>query len=99
PLDASALIAASVATLDVMNGTSDLKSWLVGAFIGKWGMDNLTNNAASVHLESDVLTFIKLPDGSFASPPGTTSKLVKNGSLYRVQGNKGRETKGSRLNF
>ena len=45
---------------------------------------NLTNNAASVHTETDVLTFIKLPDGSFASPPGTTSKLVKNGNLYRV---------------
>lgn len=84
PLDATALIAASVTTLDIMNGTSDVKSWLVGALIGKWGMDKLTNNAASVHLETDVLTFIKQPDGSFASPPGTNSKLVKSGNLYRV---------------
>lgn len=83
PLDAAAMIVASVATLDVMNA-SDLKSWTVGALIGKWGMDNLTNNAASVHLGSDVLTFVKLPDGSFASPPGVTSKLVMNGNLYRV---------------
>lgn len=83
PLDASALIVASVVTLDVMNGTSDLKSWLVGALIGKWGMDNLTNYAASVHLETDVLTFVKLPDGSFVSPPGTTTKLALNGT-YRV---------------
>ncbi len=84
PLDAAALIAASVATLDIMNGTSDINSWLVGALIGKWSMDNLTNNAASIHLENDILTFIKLPDGSFASPPGTTSKLVKSGNLYRI---------------
>jgi RHS repeat-associated protein len=84
PLDASALIVASVATLDVMNGTSDLKSWLTGALIGKWGMDNLTNNVASVHLGTDVLTFAKLPDGSFASPPGTTSNLVLNNGLYQV---------------
>jgi RHS repeat-associated protein len=84
PLAASALIVASVATLDVMNGTSDLKSWMTGALIGKWGMDNLTNNAASVHLGTDVLTFVKLPDGSFASPPGTTSNLVLNNGLYQV---------------
>lgn len=83
PLDAAALIVASVATLDIMNA-SDLKSWTVGALIGKWGMDNLTGNAASVHMDTDILSFIKLPDGSFASPPGVTSNLVKNGTLYRV---------------
>jgi YD repeat-containing protein len=67
-----------------MNGSPDLKSWMVGALMGKWGMDNLTNNAASVHLETDILTFIKLPDGSFALPPGTTSNLVLIGNQYRV---------------
>lgn len=90
PVDAAALIVASVATLDIMNGTPDVKSWLTGALIGKWGMDNLTNNAAGVHLETDVLTFVKLPDGSFASPPGVTSTLVKNGSLYQVNERFGR---------
>lgn len=84
PLDGAALIAASVATLDIMSNTPDLKSWMVGALIGKWGMDNLTNNAACIHLQTDVLSFVKLPDGTFASPPGTTSKLVKSGNLYRI---------------
>ncbi|MFZ2631084.1 MAG: RHS repeat-associated core domain-containing protein [Desulfosalsimonadaceae bacterium] len=94
PLDAAALITASVATLDVMRGTPDLKSWLVTALTNKWGMDQLTNNAASVHLGTDVLTFIKLPDGSFASPPGVTSKLVLANGLYRVD-----ERFGRTINF
>lgn len=84
PQDASALIVASVAALDIMNGSADLNSWMVGALIGKWGMDKLTNNAASIHLGTDVLTFTKLPDGSFVPPPGTTSNLVLTGNLYQV---------------
>ena len=67
-----------------MSGTTDLKSWVTGALIGKWGMDKLTNNAASVHLGTDILTFIKLPNGTYAAPPGTTSTLVKTNNLYRV---------------
>ncbi len=90
PLDGAAMIAASVATLDIMSGTPDLKSWMTGALIGKLGMDNLTNNTVSIHLETDVLSFVKIPDGSYISPPGTTSKLVKNGSLYRVDERFGR---------
>jgi RHS repeat-associated protein len=84
PVDGAALMVASVATLDFMNGTPDLNSWLIGALIGKWSMDKLTNNAASVHLKTDVLTYVKLPDGSFAAPPGVTSQLAMNGSTYQV---------------
>lgn len=90
PVDAAALITASVATLDVMTGDTDLKSWMVGALIGKWGMDKLTGNAASVRLQTDVLTFIRLPDGSYGSPPGVTSRLVQNGGLFRVDERFGR---------
>jgi len=84
PLDAVALIAASVATQDVMSGTPDLNAWVTGSLIGKWEMDNLTNNAASIHLETDVRTFIKLPDGSYSPPPGVTAQLSLSGGLYRV---------------
>jgi hypothetical protein len=34
--------------------------------------------------ETDVLTFIKLPDNSYGLPPGVTSQLVKDGGLFRV---------------
>nr|NJM04295.1 hypothetical protein [Desulfobacula sp.] len=52
-----------------MTGDS-LKEWMSAALIGKWGMDSLTDNAVSIHLDTDVLTYIKQPDGSFALPPG-----------------------------
>ena len=77
-----------------MIGTPDVKSWMVAALTAQWGMDQLTNNAASVHLGTDVLTFIKLPDGTFASPPGVTSKLVLANGLYRVD-----ERFGRTINF
>jgi hypothetical protein len=41
---------------------------MVASLTGKWDMDNLTG--ISIHLETDVLTYVKLPDGSFALPPG-----------------------------
>src|SRR5208283_586633 len=90
PAEAAALITASVATLDIMNGTPTLQDWMVSALIGKWGMDQLTNNAASVHLQTDVLTYIKLPDGSYALPPGVTSQLALNGGLFTVNERFGR---------
>jgi RHS repeat-associated protein len=84
PLDATAMTAASTVILDIMNGSPDLKSWMTGSLIAKWGMDQLDDNAVSIHLENDVLTYIKNPDGSFATPPGVTSKLVWDSDHYRV---------------
>ncbi len=84
PVDAAALITASVVTLDLMTGDPDLKDWMAGALTGKWAMDQLTDNAVSVHLGTDVLTYIKLPDGSFGLPPGITSELSTVDGLYRI---------------
>ncbi|MCP4811015.1 MAG: transglutaminase, partial [Planctomycetaceae bacterium] len=85
PTDAVALITASVTTLDLMTGTSGIKDWMTSSLIGKWGMDNLTDNAVSLHLETDVLTYIKLPDGSFSLPPGVSANLVQDSGLYRLE--------------
>nr|NJM04297.1 choice-of-anchor D domain-containing protein [Desulfobacula sp.] len=84
PTDSVALIVASVATLDLMTGDS-LKEWMSGALIGKWGMDSLTDNAVSIHLDTDVLTYIKQPDGSFALPPGVNASLVLDNGQYRLE--------------
>jgi RHS repeat-associated protein len=90
PVDAAALLTAATATLDLMSGTPDLKSWLMAAITAKWSMDQLTNNAVSLHLENNVLTYTKLPNGSYSLPPGVTSQLIKTGSLYSVQKRFGR---------
>lgn len=85
PVDAAALITASVATLDLMCGEPDVKDWMTSALISKWAMDQLMNNAVSVHLQSEVLTYLKLPDGSYSAPPGITMKLIKDGSLFHLK--------------
>ncbi|MBW2109439.1 MAG: transglutaminase, partial [Deltaproteobacteria bacterium] len=77
PVDAAALITASMATLELMADEPDIKDWMTSSLIAKWAMDQLTDNGASVHVASDVLTYIKLPDGSYSAPPGVTAKLVK----------------------
>lgn len=94
PEDAAALLAASTATLDLMSGAPDLKSWLMASLTAKWSMDQLTGNAVSLHLENDVLTYTKLPDGSYSLPPGVTSQLTMTGGLYSVQ-----ERFGRRIDF
>jgi RHS repeat-associated protein len=85
PTDAVALIAASVVTLDLMTGNSGLQEWMAASLTGKWGMDKLTDNVVSIHLETDVLTYVKLPDGSFALPPGVNAALVMDNGLYRLE--------------
>ncbi|MEW6429715.1 MAG: RHS repeat-associated core domain-containing protein [Thermodesulfobacteriota bacterium] len=85
PVDAAALLTAAVVTEDLLaSDTPSLKEWLTSALVAKWGMDQLTNNAVSLHLDNDVLTFAKLPDGSFNSPPGVTARLENYGGLYRL---------------
>ncbi len=85
PVDCAALIAVSVATIDLMTGTPEVKEWTVSSLAAKWAMDQLKDNAVSVHLMDKWLAFIKLPDGTYSSPPGMTIKLVKDGSLYRLE--------------
>jgi RHS repeat-associated protein len=90
PIDAAALISAAVVTLDVMSSEVDLKAWMIGALTADWAMDQLIDNAVSVHLETDVLTYLKLPGGTYALPPGVTSRLVRDGNLYRIDERFGR---------
>jgi RHS repeat-associated protein len=95
PVDAVASLVASVVTLDLMNSSMPtVKEWTTTALVNKWSMDELFENAVSVHLQDKVLTYILLPDGTFSSPPGVTTNLVKQTGLYQLQ-----ERFGTRINF
>nr|WP_320194132.1 RHS repeat-associated core domain-containing protein [uncultured Desulfobacter sp.] len=85
PTDAAPIMAASVAVLDLMTGAPGVKEWATSSLIGKWGMDQLIDNAVSLHLESDLLTYIRLPDGSFAKPPGVNATLTLTSGQYRME--------------
>ena len=54
-------------------------------------MDQLTNNAVSLHLGTDLLTYLKLPDGGCSLPPGVTSRLLYGNGLFSIQESFGRD--------
>jgi RHS repeat-associated protein len=85
PTDSTALMAASVAILDLMAQETDIKDWMTGALTGKWAMDQLTDNAVNLHLESNILAYIKQPNGTFSLPPGINAKLVLDNGQYRLE--------------
>lgn len=93
PIDAAPLIVASAITLDMMEN-NQLKEWVTSALIGNWAMDELLNNAVSIHLKNKVLKYIKLPDGSYNPAPGVTAKLIENNGIYRIE-----ERHGSKIQF
>ena len=54
PMDAIAVLVSSIATLDIMQAapTPLAKEWTITALIAQWVMDELTDNAVSVRLNS-----------------------------------------------
>ena len=48
-------------------------------------MDQLIDNAVSIHLESDLLTYIRQQDGTFAKPPGGNATLTPTSGEYRME--------------
>ncbi len=85
PTDSTALIAASVAIVNLMTGDTDIRDWMTAALTGKWAMDQLTDNAVNLHLESDILTYIKQPDSTFSLPPGVNAELILDSGQYRLE--------------
>ncbi len=85
PADALATLVASVVTLDLMRPTvPTLKDWTTATLMGQWTMDQLFDNALSVHLLDKALTYIKLPDGSYNPPPGITTTLVNTAGRFAL---------------
>ncbi|OGX05215.1 MAG: hypothetical protein A3G87_06350 [Omnitrophica bacterium RIFCSPLOWO2_12_FULL_50_11] len=81
PADAAPLLTALRIAYDVIyQRTSDELAYATVALIFKWAMDQLIENAVTVHIGSRSIEFIKLPDGTYVSPPGITTKLVDNGN-------------------
>lgn len=79
PIDAAAMIAALYVGYDLLKNYDDVTAWISSSLASKWAIDQVIDNAMVVHLGKKVMEFIKLPDGSYASPPGITTKLIKNG--------------------
>lgn len=86
PVDAAALIVASLATLDLVSDSEpNIKNWTTAALTNQWAMEQLLENAATVRMGGKALTYIRLPDGSFNPPPGVTTRLTRTNGLFQLE--------------
>ncbi len=58
--------------------TKPMDKWIVSAIANQWLIDNVTDNVMAVNIAGEKSEHVKLPDGSFARPKGTASKLTDN---------------------
>lgn len=78
PIDAAAAIVALYASWDVLNVNSiDADDMLFSALIRQWLADQLTDNVVNVAGPGNTGQFVKLPDGSFNPPPGSSVELTQ----------------------
>lgn len=86
PVDAASLITALYVFHDLLVNQSDVLGWMTAVLSCKWGVDQLLENAISVHQGSKVTEYIKLADDTYAVPPGITTELIDNGDgTFRLQ--------------
>jgi RHS repeat-associated protein len=78
PVDAASFVAALYVMLDIVKTQDNIQGWMAAALAGKWAVDQVINNAVVVHLGKKVSEYIKLADGTYANPPGSTTQLVTN---------------------
>ncbi len=87
PTDAAALIVYAQVILDLMANEENIQGWMTADLATKWAMDQLLDNAITVHLSGTSLEYIRLADGSNNPPPGVRYVLVQEGDYtYAQQG-------------
>ena len=65
-------------------GSESVRDQVVEALIANWMVDQLNDNAVSITLGQQALTFIRQPDGSYSPPPGVGMSLARNGGLFTL---------------
>lgn len=84
PVEAAAALTALFISNDILkwghpetglSKKSLLLRWVLSAVISNWAVDQLTNNMETLHFGNKVMQFIKLPNGEYSSPPGSTAQL------------------------
>lgn len=93
---AAASIAEIFVCLDIQSDlTKPFDKYITCALANKWFIDNLTENLVTMESGHNAMVFIKLPDGTYASPAGDNGTMVKNvDSTYSYK-----TLTGTQLNF
>lgn len=78
-LDAAATITEKLVALDLLSDpTKPLTNMVVANLAQRWFGEQITDNTVVVKQGLNGEVFVRLPDGSFNSPQGNSSKLSKN---------------------
>jgi len=78
PVDAASAIAGLYAVLDILYNNTDNYRVVISALASKWTIDQLIDNAVTVHIGGRDMEYIKLADGSYSPLPGVTTQLIRN---------------------
>lgn len=85
PVDAASAITGMYVCFDIMKDQDNLKGWMTSILAAKWLIDQIINNAATVHLGGKTMEYIKLSDGTYNAPPGVTTRLVNEGGVFKLK--------------
>ncbi|KQP17019.1 RHS repeat-associated core domain-containing protein [Pseudorhodoferax sp. Leaf265] len=81
-LDAVGVIAESLVALDLMSdATMPVNKFVVATLGARWAGDQLLDNTVVVRNGLSGEVFVKLPDGTYNAPPGSSAKLIRNADL------------------
>ena len=79
--DAAGLAVYGLVAADLLENDLSARGWVTASLASKWAMDQLTENAVNVQLGNKSLVYVKLPDGTYNSPPGVTAELISNSQI------------------
>lgn len=74
------LVATAVTRNLIANDSGTAKNMAVAALVAQWASDQLSNNAVGIVLGEKTFEFVRMPNGDYEAPSGSTWKLVKNAS-------------------
>ncbi len=78
PVEAAALIIGSKAMQDLESETpEDPMRILISGLVQQWMADQMTDNSVTIHLNGNPHQYTRLPDGSYAPPPGMNATLTR----------------------
>jgi RHS repeat-associated protein len=95
PVDAASMIAALYVELDLLRSLDTIEAWMDASLTSKWAIDQVIDNVVNFNIGGKMLEYVKLPDNTYAPPPGVNTQLIKNtNGTYSLQ-----ERFGKRMDF
>jgi len=82
PIDAASAIAALYVSLDLLSAPRSFDKTIIATLIGRWYMDQLTDNVVNVVQPGNTEQFVKLASGKYNPPPGSASTLALANGRY-----------------